>query len=455
MAVQDPNDTDSFERKSYRGRLYLIFAALMLLYGVTLLLPHRNNNLMGGDAQQYYAHMRSLLLDGDINLENDAELFNRRLPPGHDPEFRLWINAHNFSIGPGILWTPFFLVAHLGVRVSAALGASIPTDGYSLVEQSAVGFASVLYGCAAMFLTYAFLCRTFNAKTAFWSTVYTALATSFIFYQLIEPHMSHVLSAFAVALFLYLLTSPRSLRWPWAVALGASLGLMILVRWQNALLGILLLPNVYEAFRVEKQGKAAARWIVTGTTACIVVFPQLLFWHAAYGQWLTIPQGGDYMRWHDPHILSVLFSLRHGLFTWTPLVFLCVMGLILGLNRSESRRDAAIYLAVFVLVTYVNACVSDWWGNVSFGMRRYVGLTPLFAWGLAVLFSKLKQPGISKGVLALHGACIFLIAFNVIFIGQWRLDMIPHNESITLRQLTFDKLLFPFKIVDSVKEKLQ
>ncbi len=83
----------------------------------------------------------------------------------------------------------------------------------------------------------------------------------------------------------------------------------------------------------------------------------------------------------EPQILALLFSARHGLFTWTPVFLLAVAGWLLGL-----RRDARLFglaLAGFVLAVLANASMQDWWWSDAFGQRRLLGLIPLFALGLA------------------------------------------------------------------------
>ena len=59
----------------------------------------------------------------------------------------------------------------------------------------------------------------------------------------------------------------------------------------------------------------------------LVFMPQLAAWQVIYGELLITPQGGGFMKWTDPAIGSVLFSLNHGLFTWTPAVVLAVIGI--------------------------------------------------------------------------------------------------------------------------------
>jgi hypothetical protein len=82
-------------------------------------------------------------------------------------------------------------------------------------------------------------------------------------------------------------------------------------------------------------------------------------------------------------MLNVLFSGHHGLISWHPMVLFGFIGIPLVWSRS---RGLAVGLAiVVVLYWYVNASIYSWWGGVSFGMRRFVGVLPFFSIGIAAM----------------------------------------------------------------------
>ena len=72
----------------------------------------------------------------------------------------------------------------------------------------------------------------------------TFSATNLIYYFIREPSMSHVLSMFAVSLFLYLNLRDFGKKTPSTfIFSGLAAGLMILIRYQNAL--FMIVPFVY------------------------------------------------------------------------------------------------------------------------------------------------------------------------------------------------------------------
>src|ERR1700758_3570715 len=110
------------------GRSDKILAAVFL---VTLPLV---NPWVRGDGVGYYAFARSLLIEHDLNFEKDWQAANNGFRLGRIDEAGQvapgqytstgHLNNH-FTVGPAILWSPFLIVAHLGVLAYDGLGGHI------------------------------------------------------------------------------------------------------------------------------------------------------------------------------------------------------------------------------------------------------------------------------------------------------------------------------------------
>ncbi len=125
----------------------------------------------------------------------------------------------------------------------------------------------------------------------------------------------------------------------------------------------------------------SAAVLAAGTLAG--AFPQMLAWHVLYGEWVLLdpPHGADFLRLGRPFVLETLFSSRHGLLSWTPVLWLGYLGLR---PLMRTRRALALPLLLPVAVmTYVNMCSGDWWAGGSFSNRRFDSLLPLLALGIA------------------------------------------------------------------------
>ncbi len=98
---------------------------------------------------------------------------------------------------------------------------------------------------------------------------------------------------------------------------------------------------------------------------------------------------GDYQeepwRWSAPWRWSVLFSSDHGLLSWTPILCLAIIGLVMW--RKTDRLVAGSLLASALAYYYLIASYPAWDGLSSFGARYFLPVTVIFVFGLTAFFS--------------------------------------------------------------------
>jgi hypothetical protein len=164
-----------------------------------------------------------------------------------------------------------------------------------------------------------------------------------------------------------------------AALAGAACGLAFLTRSQDGLL--LLAPGALLAFAWPSIGTRGVvrNGLAMGAAFAVVALPQVIVWQAMFGSPFLIPHrqihGDQFL--HAPQLLGALVGDRGGAFTSYPALLVAIVGLVL-LARRDWRYVAAV--APVVLATwYLNASVFDW-----YQVRRYTGLVPLVAPGLAV-----------------------------------------------------------------------
>jgi hypothetical protein len=101
---------------------------------------------------------------------------------------------------------------------------------------------------------------------------------------------------------------------------------------------------------------------------------------------------GAVFNWGKPELLNLMFSVRKGLFIWTPFwIFAYLAPFIRTQLSSKWRFCIAIYLP---LKLYMCASWFFWWYGGGFGQREYVDIIILGAIGLAIFidfFSKLDK----------------------------------------------------------------
>lgn len=440
-----------FER--HPGRALTAIGVMFAVAYVTALSLFPHGRIVNGDTIQYYAYLRSLAIDRDVDFTNEYQA----LYTGTDPAANVWLRTKTpggrppnlMSIGPAVLWAPAFFATYILLLLLRPFGVVVSLDGFAMPFPLSAGVAGVVYATLGAYFCYRACRLLFPQGAAFWGTLVAWLATPAIYYSVISPAYSHATSLFTCALFSYVWLRTqgdgRMRRYVW---LGLLAGLAALVRWQDVI--VLVLP-AFEllhslAKRRVRSGAAVRRAIAMGCTAIAVLMPQLWAWRAIYGHFILMPQGGDFMHWTEPALVSILFSLRHGLFSWTPAVLLAVLGFYGLVRRNAALGWSAV--VIFLIAVYVNASVSDWWAGEAFGARRFVGYTVLFALGMAAVFTGHFW---QRHIALLRWTAVTLVAYNVLFLLQYQMfmrgfrDLVPYPT--TIRQVLFDRLTLPWHLL--------
>lgn len=361
-------------------------------YGASLVLrPKPGGRIVIGDALHHYVQLRSAVFDGDLHFRNEyVRLYGLRGgEAGTDWVYRDTPTGHVrnlMPVGPAVLWLPLFLLTAAGAWLLNLAGAGITVDGYGRIFQATAGFSGIAAATAGVWMAWRACRLLFSARASAWAAGVLWLSSSAIYYSLVSPTYSHAASLLAASGFWYGWIRTRELTSAKRYALlGLMAGVAALMRWQDA---ILLAPIALELLVHVRTGRlpfARAVWfgLTALATAVIAFVPQMIVWMTLYGQPLAMPQGGGFMRWTEPALGRVLFSDWHGLFTWTPIVAIALVGLV-PLARKHGTLAAAAILFL-ALSWYVNAAVADWWAGEAFGSRRFISCFPLFALALAAL----------------------------------------------------------------------
>jgi hypothetical protein len=441
----------------------------ILVFIFVLTLP-LSNPWVRGDGVGYYAFARSLLIDHDLNFQKDWRAANTSFRMGRwDADGNIVSGQYtqtghldnHFSVGPAILWAPFLIPTHLAVMSLNAFGGHVSADGYSRPYVVAMALGTAVYGFVALWISFRLARKYFPERYAFLATLGIWFGSSLPVYMYFNPSWSHAHSAFSVALFLWYWDRTRHVRtWlQWAI-LGAIGGLMINVYYVNGLL--LLLPlcesltaywNALRASTIAPITRLFLNNVLFVAVIILTLLPTLIVKRIIYGSYLTLGYEHLWM-WTSPAFLKVCFSSNHGLFSWTPILALAVLGLVEVRMRD---RDLAFYLIlVFVAFLYTVGCYGDWHGISSFGNRFFISLTPLFILGLAALFDGLDG-GRRELRVTIFGAIgtVILVTWNLGLIYQWGTHLIPVRGPISWREAAFNQVaVVPLRVTHTLKNYL-
>jgi hypothetical protein len=380
---------------------------------------------LDADAVEYFAHVRSLYFDHDLDFENEFQHFGIL---SRGDKVHKTVTGHRrtiFSVGPAVLWMPFYAAGDMVARAAGRV-----EEGYSPYHIQAVCLASLVYGVAGLLLVDGVLSTLFGLTVAAWTTLSLLYGTFLFWYMVDEAAVSHAASFFASALVVYAFVrlgsrlGPRS-----CLLLGFLVGLAAIVRWQNSVLLLLPASGLLPKLR-DKRGEAVTGGLLTLLGYLLGALPQMLAWHAIFGEFLPRdpPHGRDFLRLDHPFLLQVLFSSRHGLLFWTPILWGGYLGLLLFVRRRAAL--GATFLLVVLVMTYVNACSGDWWAGGSFSNRRFDSTLPFLAVGLAEILAgavalQARRPGLLLGLVG--GG---LVLGNLLFMEVYRRAMIPLDDTV-------------------------
>jgi hypothetical protein len=455
---------------SSQARSLLILTALFLLS-----LPLVTTRIYASDEVQYFSYLRSLWFDRDVSFENEYRHFYDSGVvhyPGFHETFleRETVTGRRetfATMGSALLWSPFYAVADVVVRVRRALGDPIAADGYSQPYVSAVAYGSAVYGWLSLVLSMLIARRLFGdrvvtagageaaggAPLALIAAIAVWIGTPLFFYMYIAPPMSHACSAFTTALFVLVWLRVRE-RWSLRglIALGAVAALLAMMREQDVFVAIgpaidwlvTLVRRVRARGARGADGEAHWMRLVVNAAAGVAAFaiayaPQLMAYVAINGYPGPSRLVARKMSWMSPHALQVLGSPRHGLLFWTPLILLSLAGLLCLVfirDRDDSdRRDpdrlriVGIYLLLMVATqVYVSGSVESWTVAGAFGQRRFVGLSVIFAIGLVAFLRALpvqwpRRVALAAGAIAVWWNLGLMAQFGAGLMDRQRLEL--------------------------------
>ena len=402
-----------------------------------LTLPAVTPRIYASDEVEYFAFLRSLTFDRDLSFENEYQHFAEAGAGGAG--FRETFLGDRYThagrrlnfatIGPALLWAPFYLAGHL-----VAVYASDSADGYGRPYITAVALGSAVYGWLAILLAASIAERWFGRGLA--AALAVLAGSPLIFYMYVAPVFSHACATFAVTLCLWTWLRVRDTWSPGGVVwLGLTVGLMATMRDQAGLFAIGPALDFGRWARTHRDWRRVLGLIIPGTAATLIAYSPQLF-----GAWVVNGYFGpdksvaNKMSWTSPHALGVLFDLQYGWLWWTPLAVLSLVGLAavatghIRTKVGDGRWLGVCMLVIVALQIYINGAVESWTVAGSFGQRRFVELTPLLILGLAALTS--LSLGLWRWLVwAVAALCVWWNLGLLLQFGAHRMD----RQRLTLR----------------------
>jgi hypothetical protein len=406
------------------GRPWVLLLPLFVLT-LPLITPY-----VRGDGVGYYAWLRSPVIDGDLQFENEfrrgdplflENMFDQqgrikallRTPTGHV--------SNQWNVGTAVLWAPFFLLGHGVAHVGSAAGIDWSTDGYSLPYLWLTAFGTAVLAFLGLLLSFRIAGKATSAPAALLGVLVVWGASSLPVYQYFLPFWPFGAGVFVAAALLWVWWSGRG----WSMGRWAGLGILCGLALAIHPVGVawLALPVVSLAWldRGDLGQRLRAGAILLSATVI-----------GAAPQWVgkAIVQGSplrtgyrttwDFLR---PDLVRVLVGARHGLLSWTPVAAFALVGLWFLWRRD--RRLAIGLLGVFLTMLYLVAAYTKP-EESSFGNRFFVWFVPGFVVGAAALIDSVRL----RWRRVVPAVAVALVVWNALFAFQWAWGMLPKREAV-------------------------
>ena len=401
---------------------------LVLLYGVATLVSDAHG--ITTDGATYFAQLRSLVFDHDLDITREYQLLGQPLRPNYV-----------VPIGPTVIWAPLYLIVALVDTMGRGAGlwpapADPTTIGLTLPFVRAALLSSFTIGAVGLFALHGHLRRLFTPGIALATVTLLFGATPLFWYMVYEPSMTHAASFGLTALF-----AVRSAQWlrdgrapstHESLWLGALIGAAFATRSQEVLFA--LLPALLVLSGPAPWGERVSRalrlagWAFVGALPWLLLqalHSYLLFSRYAFN---LLGQGG-YLHPLESRWLDTLFSSWHGLFSWTPVAYIAALGTVAYLRREW--RWAVSGLVVLFLTAWVNGATQDWAAGWSFGGRRFASALVLLTPGLALVI----EYAVRRPLVALAPVLALTLWWNHLLMVQYTTGMLPKDEPVSFGRL--------------------
>lgn len=354
--------------------------------------------------------------------------------------------VNKYYVGLSILCLPFFLLAHF---IAIVLG--LPADGFSQIYQLSILIASNFYLWIGCVFTKKILEQYLNEKRVIFGILVTVVfGTNLFFYSWYDPAYSHMYSFAMISMFLFyshLFFETKKSVYLYTIVL--LLGIITLLRPTNIVIFLMFLFFAKDLKELAKILTSKKKEIVLSSLLFfITLLPQFILYYLQTGSFFVWSYGEERFYFDSPQFFNVLFSYRKGLFIYTPITFLSLLGLFYLIKRNTYQF---VLLSLFLfIITYIISSWWCWWYGSSLSQRAFVDYYSVLALLIGFSYSTLNKKLLK--IIALF-AVIFCIYYSQILFYQYRYFIIDgvnmNNQKFWFTFLKTDKSLGGVAQVDS------
>lgn len=371
--------------------------------------------LQGHDDTGYFLWLNSWALDGDNDLANNLA----NLSTLSEDIREEWLNRvhpssgkvlDKYPVGWAVLNWPVYKVTYLIHRQFSEDITGTEPIYFAVIWsfQWVIAFVSLL-------ISLKILRRYFASEAAQWALLVTWLASPLLYYQTARLGLAHNQAYFLTVLLIWLSLElkEKNTRIHW-FAIGLSSGLLLITRLTS--ICYLLIPAWFCWLQL-KSGKLSdfKKPALAALAGAIPILFQMSVWNDTYGSPVVFSYTGETFSFLTPALFGALFSDRHGLFNWHPLLFIGAGGWLIGTFRAKIFPK--VWTVSFAAIVYLNSAWWCWWFGSSFGNRAYEGSMLFFMAGLGFCYDRFQKT--PWKLTALKATAWIAIFWNIYLLSEY------------------------------------
>lgn len=415
--------SDYFENRKNRFTAYCIISSFFFCLAIGLVSLKDKFDFVVSDGRGYYVYLPSFIIDGDLDFENQiiASWGTDLKPSVLEKRTKTGLIDNKYPIGMSLTLAPSFLISHFLSSILYFLTDSkmfLP-NGYSILYQLLNLLTILSLGTIAFYLIDLLLTRhlKLHPLSVFGAIIICWFCSHFSYYYFREPFMIHIISTFWVTLGIYLSKifeqkSSKSL----FIFLSTACSMAVVCRPTNI---IVLMPFLVPIFFCTGRYNLI-KMIPFGMMGLFPLFAQMVVWKVMHGSMLHYSYGNEGFNWLSPKLFSTIFSSKHGLLFWSPILGFSLYQLALNTitKTAQLRKTSLTCLVSFISLWYLNSCWHQWWFGDAFGGRAFLELTFIFVLGMSSFIQwymekKFKRRYFLTAVFASFSLNYFLMALYI------------------------------------------
>lgn len=394
--------------------------------------------IRGWDGQMYYAQLRSAVIDGDLDFDNELTSLTLRPQTFRDASGRSLIPrtvdgrvANKYTAGWAVVTAPPFVATHLLYKPFHRIAT-----GYSTSYQIAVTSWHLLLLLISIALLATSVARITHADAAAVAVIGAFFATNVVYYACVYPIMNHAASFSVIASLVFIairLYEDEGGTRGWWIAAACLAMLLVLLRPTDVMFLLVLVPAMWMRWRRSPSHCVAPVLVPLAVVAAAVT--QLIVWRFSYQYWISNTYASEIsFAWLAPQFANTLLSSDRGAWFFHPYHAVGTLGLVvMASSTREPRRWIWVSMLVaYGLHVYVQSCYVTANGNGhSFGNRMFANSAPLALAGVSGLYGRLHR----RGRITLAGLVAVLVFCNALLSIAYVQGRIPPAGSVSLRQI--------------------